>query len=111
MVVTALGRNPEIWMNRTENAGHWLDIALEGTKSNRDGIGARIKVVTVAGAQYNHMTTSVGYASSSYGPVHFGLGEERTAQLVEIHWPSGIVQTLKDVAGDHVLRVKESAGK
>jgi len=43
--------------------------------------------------------------------VHFGLGEERTAQLVEIHWPSGIVQTLKDVAGDHVLRVKESAGK
>jgi enediyne biosynthesis protein E4 len=111
VVVTALGRNPEIWMNRTENAGHWLDVTLEGTKSNRDGIGARIKVVTAAGAQYNHMTTSVGYASSSYGPVHFGLGEESTAQLVEIHWPSGIVQTLKDVAGDRVLRVKESAGK
>lgn len=111
VVVTALGKNPEIWMNRTENAGHWLDIALEGTKSNRDGIGARIRVVTAAGAQYNHMTTSVGYASSSYGPVHFGLGEESGAQLVEIHWPSGIVQTLKDVAGDRVLRVKESAGK
>lgn len=111
VVVTALGRNPEIWMNRTDNAGHWLDIALEGRKSNRDGIGARIKVVTATGVQYNHMTTSVGYASSSYAPVHFGLGQESSAQFVEIHWPSGIVQTLKDVAGNRVLRIKESAEK
>ncbi len=111
VVVSALGRNPELWMNRTENSGHWLDVALEGTKSNRDGIGARIKVVTSAGAQYNHMTTSVGYASSSYGPVHFGLGADSGAQLVEIHWPSGIVQTLRDVAGDRVLKVKETAEK
>jgi hypothetical protein len=111
IVVTALGRNAEIWMNRTENAGHWLDIALEGTKSNRDGMGARIKVVTSAGAQYNHMTSSVGYASSSYGPVHFGLGADRTAKLVEIHWPSGIVQTLGGLEGDRVLRVKEAPAK
>jgi hypothetical protein len=111
VVVTALGQNAELWMNRSEGSGHWLDIALEGTKSNRDGIGARIKVVTSAGAQYNHMTTSVGYASSSYGPVHFGLGKDAKAKLVEIHWPSGIVQTLQDVSGDRVLSVKEAAGK
>ena len=109
VVVTALGRDTEIWMNRTANSGHWLDIALEGTKSNRDGIGARIKVVTSQGAQYNHMTTSVGYASSSHGPVHFGLGADSKVRLVEIHWPSGIVQTLHDVLGDRVLNVKESA--
>ena len=109
IVVTALGANAELWMNRSENTGHWLDIALEGTKSNRDGIGTRIKVVTSAGAQYNHMTSSVGYASSSYGPVHFGLGTDAAAKLVEIHWPSGIVQTLREVAGDRVLRVRESA--
>ena len=54
------------------------------------------------------MTTSVGYASSSYGPVHFGLGADATAASVVIHWPSGIVQTLKDVRGDRVLHVKET---
>jgi enediyne biosynthesis protein E4 len=109
VVVSALGRDAEIWMNRSPNSGHWLDIALQGTKSNRDGIGARIKVVTSQGPQFNHMTTSVGYASSSYCPVHFGLGADDKAKLVEIHWPSGIVQTLHDVASDRVLTVKESA--
>jgi hypothetical protein len=111
VVVTAIGRDAEIWMNRSPHAGHWLGIALEGTKSNRDGIGTRIKVVTAAGAQYNYMTTSVGYASSSDGPVHFGLGANERAKLVEIHWPSGIVQTLKEVDADRVLRVKEASDK
>jgi len=109
VVVTALGANAEIWMNRSEKSGHWLDIALRGTKSNRDGIGARIKLVSKRGAQYNHMTTSVGYASSSDGPVHFGLGPDTKADLIEIHWPSGIVQTLQDVAADRVLKVTEPA--
>ena len=107
VVVSALKSDAEIWMNRTEGAGHWLDIQLEGTKSNRDGIGAVVKVVTKEGAQYNHMTTSVGYASSSHGPVHFGLGADDRVEQIEIRWPSGIVQTLRDVPGDRVLNVKE----
>jgi len=107
IVATVLGKEPEIWMNRTEGSGHWLDIALEGTKSNRDGIGADIKVVTKSGTQYNHMTTSVGYASSSAGPVHFGLGTAATADLIEIRWPSGTVQVLKKIGADRVLKVKE----
>ncbi len=53
------------------------------------------------------MTTSCGYASSSAGPVHFGLGANTSADLVEIHWPSGIVQQMKDIAGDRVVEVKE----
>ncbi len=109
VVVTALGKDAEIWMNRSQKSGHWLDIALRGTKSNRDGIGARIKLVTKAGAQYNHMTTSVGYASSSDGPVHFGLGGENRADLIEIHWPSGMIQTLLNVSADQVLKVTEPA--
>ena len=106
--MTALGKDAEIWMNRSEKSGHWLDIALHGTKSNRDGIGARIKVVTKTGTQYNHMTTSVGYASSSDGPVHFGLGQDSKADLVEITWPSGTVQRLQNVTADQVLKVTES---
>ena len=107
VVTTALARPAEIWMNRSPGAGHWLDIQLEGTRSNRDGIGARIEVRTKSGAQSNHMTASVGYASSSYGPVHFGLGADTAADAVVIHWPSGIVQTLKDVRGDRLVKVRE----
>jgi len=109
VVTSAIGRPAEIWMNRSPQSGHWLDIALEGVKSNRDGIGARIKLTTKSGVQYNHMTTSVGYASSSDGPVHFGLGPDAVAQSIEIRWPSGIVQILKDVRADRVLAVKEAA--
>jgi hypothetical protein len=109
VVVTAIHAPAEIWMNGSPGENHWLEVKLQGTKSNRDGIGARIKVVAKSGTQYNHMSTSAGYASSSAGPVHFGLGPDLSASLVEIHWPSGIIQQLKDVAGDRVLTVKEPA--
>lgn len=110
IVVTALSAPAEVWMNRSEHSGHWLDVALRGTRSNRDGVGARIKVVSASvGAQYNHMTSSVCYASSSYGPVHFGLGPDTKAETVEIRWPSGTVQTLHDVKADEVLKVTEAA--
>ena len=109
VVVSALSAPAEIWINHSPNQNHWLEFKLHGTKSNRDGIGARIKLVTKSGAQYNHMTTASGYASSSAGPVHFGLGKDAVADLVEIHWPSGIVQTLKNVEADRVVVVKEPA--
>ena len=109
VVVSAINAPAEIWINQSPGTNHWLEFKLQGTKSNRDGIGARIKVVTKSGAQYNHMTTSAGYASSSAGPVHFGLGSDAKADLVEIRWPSGIVQQLRDVAPDQVVVVKESS--
>jgi hypothetical protein len=107
IAVSALQADAEIWMNRSPNTGHYLDIALTGTKSNRDGIGARIKVAGKSVTQYNHMTTSACYASSSYGPVHFGMGPDKQADTVEIHWPSGIIQTLHNVQADQVLKVTE----
>jgi len=109
VIVSAINAPAEVWMNQSPGNNHWIEFKLVGTKSNRDGIGARIKVVTKSGAQYNHMTTSCGYASSSAGPVHFGLGRNAAAKSVEIHWPSGIVQTMHDVAGDRVVTVKEPA--
>jgi enediyne biosynthesis protein E4 len=107
VVVTALKAPAEIWMNESPGNNHWLEFKLEGTKSNRDGIGARIKVVTKSGTQYDHKSTAAGYASSSAGPVHFGLGANTSADLVEIRWPSGIVQQLSDVTSDRIVTVKE----
>jgi hypothetical protein len=107
LVVSALSAPAEIWMNDSPGTNHWIEFALQGTKSNRDGIGARIKVTAAGKSQFNHMTTASGYASSSAGPLHFGLGDARIADEVEIRWPSGTVQTLKNVAADHVLQVKE----
>ena len=109
VVVSALSAPAEIWMNTSPGNNHWLELALEGTRSNRNGIGARIKVVSKHATQYNHMTTAAGYASSSAGPVHFGLGPDTTADLIEIRWPSGTVQQLTDVAAGQVLKVKEPA--
>ena len=108
-VTTGLAMDAELWMNRSPHPGHWLEIALHGVKSNRDGIGARVKVVTKAGSQFNHQTSSVCYASSSLGPVHFGLGPETKATTVEIVWPSGIVQTIENVSADQILKVTEPA--
>jgi hypothetical protein len=109
VVVSAINAPAEIWMNESPGTNHWLELKLQGTKSNRDGIGARIKVVTKSGAQYNQMSTSAGYASSSAGPVHFGLGPNVSADLVEIRWPSGMIQQLRDVSGDRIIRVTEPA--
>jgi hypothetical protein len=104
VVVTALGERPEFWHNATRDTGHWLDIKLVGTKSNRDAIGAEIRI----GRQWNTMTSSVGYASSVVAPVHFGLGEQTSVQDVEITWPGGRVQHLGNVKADQVLTVHQA---
>lgn len=107
LVVTAIGAPAEIWINDSSNGSHWLDLALQGTKSNRDGIGARIRLVAGSHAQFNHMTTASGYSSSSAGPVHFGLGGEKMVDEITIRWPSGKIQVLTRVAADQVLRIVE----
>jgi hypothetical protein len=82
-------------------------IKTVGTKSNRDGMGAKIKVVTASGVQYNHVNTAVGYGGASDRRVHFGLGPERVVSELTITWPSGRVQTLKQVPADQILSVRE----
>jgi hypothetical protein len=112
IVVTSLGEKPRILMNNALNGNHWLLFDLRGHRSNRDGIGARIKVVTGSGRSlYNHATTSVGFMSSSDRRVHFGLGTEKSIKSVEIRWPSGIVQTLGPMAVDQIAKIEEPVGK
>ncbi len=103
VVVSALGEPAELWQNVSPDNNHWLILKLVGTRSNRDGIGARIRI----GNQWNEMTTAVGYASSSHFGVHFGLGNTEKVGKVEIRWPSGIVQELRDVKADRYLEVSE----
>ena len=107
VVTTALSAPAEIWLNDSPPGAHWLELKLEGTTSNRDGIGARIKVTAGGLVQYNHVSFAAGYASSSAAPTHFGLGPAATVSLIEIRWPSGLVQEFKDVVADRVIRVKE----
>ncbi len=107
VVTTALSAPAEIWINDSPGANHWLELSLKGTKSNRDGIGARVKVVTGGIAQYNHVSFAAGYASSSAAPLHFGLGRHLVAESVEIRWPSGLIDELKNVTADEVIRVEE----
>ena len=109
VVVSALSAPAEIWINDSPGENHWLEIQLEGTRSNRDGIGARIKVVAGGIAQYDQVSFAAGYASSSAGPTHFGLGSHPSADLVEIRWPSGTTQKLKNVPVNRLLKVREPA--
>jgi hypothetical protein len=105
VVTTSLGDRPEVWENTSPGDNTWLIVKLEGTASNRDGIGAVVR----AGSQWNHMTTSVGYASSSHFGVHFGTGRLKQVDSIEIRWPSGTRQTLRNVSTNQVLHVREPA--
>ena len=107
VVATALNAPAEIWINDSPDHHHWLEIKLQGTNSNRDGIGARLRLTAGGKSQYYYVSTASGYASSGAGPVHFGLGEAKVADEIEIRWPSGTTQTLKNVDADHILHVVE----
>ena len=108
LVVTSLNQKPRILLNSADNGNHWLLMKLEGRRSNRDAVGARVKVTTPSGRTfYNHVTGSVGFLSTSDLRLHFGLGPETVAAVIEIKWPSGADQTLRDIPGDRILKVDE----
>lgn len=107
-VVTILGGPTELWRNVSSTNHHWILFDPVGTKSNRMGIGAQIRIVTPdRQSQWNHATTAVGYASSSDSRVHFGLGENKLITEVEIRWPSGRRQVLRNLPVDRVTTVEE----
>jgi hypothetical protein len=93
--------------SKTGTKNHWLTIELVGHKSNRDGIGAEIRVTDSRGMQVVTVSTAGGYLSSNDKRAHFGLGTDAAAKAVEIHWPSGIVQRLENVRANQILKVDE----
>jgi hypothetical protein len=103
IVVLVLGGQAELWHNESGTGNAWLIVRLTGTRSNRDGIGARITV----GEQVRTMTTAAGYASSSHAGAHFGLGNSSGPVTVRVEWPSGAKQVAEGVKPNQVVEIKE----
>jgi hypothetical protein len=103
IVVLALGTRAELWKNETASDNAWLTIRLVGSRSNRDGIGARV----IVGNQVRTMSTAMGYASSSHAGLHFGLGRTADSVRVEVHWPSGTRQVVEGVKTGQVMEIRE----
>ena len=109
-VVTTNDGLVHVLHNQTQTRNHWLLLKLVGHSSNRDAIGAEVELVTAAGSQFATVSTASSYLSASDKRVHFGLGKESSIQRIEIRWPSGIRQTIKDVRADQILQIDEPAG-
>ena len=107
-VVTVLNGPVKILRNVSSPGNHWILLKLVGTKTNRMGVGAQIKITTEDGkSQWNEVTTAVGYAGSSDERVHFGLGNNKIIKEIDVRWPSGIKQTLRSLGVDRILTIEE----
>ena len=107
ILVTAMGDRCFLLHNRDQSGNHWLTLDLEGTKSNRDGFGALVKV-NAGGRQYfAEARCAFGFLSQGDRRLHFGLGKAATVDRIEIRWPSKQVQELTNVRVDQILKVRE----
>jgi hypothetical protein len=100
---------PSLLKNLGER-GNWILLKLEGTKSNRDAIGARVSVRVGDHQQTQEVRSGGGYISQSDFRLHFGLGKANKADSVEIRWPSGLVQRFENVTGNRIVKIRESIG-
>ncbi len=107
IVVSCLDGKPMVLINKGK-LNHWITINTVGTASNRDGIGAKIHIVSASGlSQFGFVSPAGSYLSANDKRVHFGIGPDRTLRSIEVTWPSGIVQTLKNISADQILTVRE----
>ena len=110
VVVANLGQPAYVLRNEGGNRNGWIGIRTRGTKSNRDGLGCRVKVISASGApQYYTVKTAVGYLSASDKRLVVGLGSDKSAKLVEIRWPSGVTQQFENVPAGKTIDAVEPA--
>jgi enediyne biosynthesis protein E4 len=110
LAVNNRGDFPELLRNDGGNANHWLEVFLIGTKSNRDGVGSTLKLTSEGFVQMKQRQGGSGYMSASDPRIHFGLGQRRSIESLEITWPSGVVDKLTNVGMDQIVTVKEGTG-
>jgi enediyne biosynthesis protein E4 len=109
IVVNNQNEAPSLWKQAAAAPGNWLILKLAGTRSNRSAIGARVKVVANGRTQYGEVRSGGSYLSQNDLRLHFGLGEARSVQRIEIAWPSGARQVLEDQAVDRIVTIKEAS--
>ena len=103
-------RRAQLLRNDGGNANHWLEIFLIGTKSNRDGVGARVKLTAGDLTLYEQRKGGMSYQSAQDPRLHFGLGAHGSVDALEIIWPSGAVTKLTGLKSDQIISVKEGEG-
>ena len=108
-VVNTNNGEAHVVRNATNNGNHWVGLTLVGHRSNRDAIGAEVKLTSGGKAQWATVSTAGSYLSASDKRLHFGLGASTQIDAIEVHWPSGIVQTVKTVALDQFTMIDEPA--
>ena len=101
---------PELLRNDGGNTNHWLEVQLVGTRSNRDGLGASLKLTSEGFAHVEQAKGGMSYMSASDPRIHFGLGKRTKIESLEITWPSGQVDRVANLAPDQIITVKEGAG-
>ncbi|MGH9839528.1 MAG: CRTAC1 family protein [Blastocatellia bacterium] len=111
VVINPVNDVPVLLRADSAAGNNWISIKAIGVKSNRTGVGARIKVVADDRTQIDEVRSGGSYYSQNDLRVHFGLGKAMKAKMIEVRWPSGVVDTLKDVAAGQVLIVREGAAK
>jgi len=110
ILVSNNGDVPQLLRNDGGNANHWLELFLIGTRSNRDGVGARVKVVAGDLVLYDQRKGGMSYQSAQDPRLHFGLGERSKVDSLEITWPSRTVTKLQNLNADQIIAVKEGTG-
>jgi len=110
-VISNMNDRPSLLVNQLHSANHWIGMRTIGTKSNRDGIGARITVKVVARSLVDEVRSGASYASNNDMRVHFGLGAAAKVDWVQIRWPSGLTERFEDLGVDKIHTIKEGSGK
>ncbi len=110
MIVNNLDGPPTLLRNDGGNRKNWILIKCLGTRSNRSGIGTRVKVATGAHSQIDEVRSGSSYYSQSDFRLHFGLGDATRADSVELAWPSGVKETFRDLPAGHLFVIQETKG-
>jgi len=110
IIISNNGQAPQLLRNDGGNANHWFQLLLIGTRSNRDAVGARVKVTAGDLVLYDEKKGGMSYQSAQDPRLHFGLGQHTTVEEVEIKWPSGELTKLTNIKSDQILAIEEGKG-